>query len=986
MERNGNREETIDEALLARQGETVTAIVRLPRADVSTSQTRTGCIETLREAAGRAQQPVEEFARERDGVTLTNSFWIANAVVLEVDTGRVPLVEIARVPDVERIHGNFEVEAFDDGDRGRFDGTTDDESAIVWEPSEDGVESTDHGEHTYGLEQINVPEVWDEHGTQGEGVKVAVLDTGIDVDHPDLHLYSDDPDDPTYPGGWAEFDGDGEQIAGSEPYDSDGHGTHVSGTVAGGGESGTHIGVAPDVDLVHGLVLPGGTGSFVQIIGGIQWAVEEAADVINMSLGAGGYFSDIVDPLQNAQSAGALPVSACGNSGEGTSGSPANVYGAGMAVGASDEDEKIADFSSGELIDTDDAWGDDAPDDWPEEYVVPDVAAPGVAVKSSVPGGGYDDGDGTSMASPHVAGVAALMVSASAGSLSPTEMWNVFEDTAWKPDDWDEEEDAEWAIDGKDSRYGKGIVDAKAAVDQVALDSGIEGTVTDSEGTPREDIVVEADADWFDTTDGNGEYAISLQPGDYTVTADAFGFEKESDEGVLVSEDAFTERNFTLETDLDGRLLDAQPAAIEGGESLHATIAVAHADTATVSQEGSYAENDVTLEFDGEPVDFDEPIGMDGGINEVVLSVSTAPDTAGEIALSVTLDDGSGSVAVSTGSTAVHDELQRVGVIDANNAYDDDVVATLDATLDSVYRAETTTTETVVGEPGSYVAVVAHTLDDTRITEFVEATETAAIGVVYLDQYAPDAPNAARALSQFATESDAISETGRDLGGSVPVSYEAVEEHPLLGGIDVDEAVAIHTGPDGDHTWFDLVDEQDAFDVVADVSHDEAVAGSGLAVDGETRTVLAGTLGRSQWVPGSVFTDDANEILASAVESVVPEDSQTSIDVSGATIAPEEEAMIEITAETVDEVVVRGLWTDWVVDVSESDGGTVTPAVETEGSVTVDWGDDVRSSTSLSITLSPPKRYESGRYVIEATASSPDGTASETAILEIKPP
>jgi subtilisin family serine protease len=372
-----------------------------------------------------------------------SQFWITNAVIIDVDTTRLPLEAIAQIPGVQRIHDNFEVQPLD-GDGSRADG----------EPVDNTTQ--DHGDNTYGLGLISAPAVWDQFETRGAGARVAVLDTGVDPDHPDIDLASN---------GWAEFDSTGNQID-SDPYDSNGHGTHVSGTVSGGSESGTHIGVAPDVELYHGGVLTDEGGTIGAVIGGIEWTVEENADVINMSLGVSAKYDSFVEPLQNAQAAGTLPVSAIGNDGEVTSGSPGNVYGAGISVGAVNDSEAVASFSGGERIQKSD-WSS-PPSDWPDEYIVPDVAAPGVDVNSSVPGGGYDDTfDGTSMASPHVAGVACLMVAASGGSVTPDVIWNTLEATATKPSDWDERQ-ANAAIDGKDTRYGKGIVDALAAVAQVS--------------------------------------------------------------------------------------------------------------------------------------------------------------------------------------------------------------------------------------------------------------------------------------------------------------------------------------------------------------------------------------------------------------------------------------------------------------------------------------------------------------------------------------
>jgi len=347
---------TIDERLVDRDGGRITVVVRLPE---PTNRTGSGAgwIDRLRGHAAQSQEVLEEFASGRAGVRMESQFWITNAVVLTVHTDAVSLQEVAALPGVERIHENFELEPLDRGSAG-------------------DVGTFTQGETTYGLDQINVPAVWEEFETQGSGARVAVLDTGIDPDHPDLDLAE---------GGWAEFDSDGNRID-SDPYDDSDHGTHVSGTVAGGDANGTHIGVAPDVKLYHGGVLTDSGMTFSAIVGGVEWAVEEDVDVINMSLGPkgdnGGYVADMIVPLQNAKAAGSYPVSACGNDGEGTSGTPANVYDAGLAVGATDANEDVTEFSSGESILTADDWSDaeqSLVEDWPDEYVVPDVAAPATA-------------------------------------------------------------------------------------------------------------------------------------------------------------------------------------------------------------------------------------------------------------------------------------------------------------------------------------------------------------------------------------------------------------------------------------------------------------------------------------------------------------------------------------------------------------------------------------------------------------------------------
>ncbi|MEU8288163.1 S8 family serine peptidase [Micromonospora sp. NPDC048905] len=241
--------------------------------------------------------------------------------------------------------------------------------------------------------QVGAPQVW-ASGNTGKGVDVAVLDTGIDVSHPD-------------------FAG---QIAATESFvpgetvrDVFGHGTHVASTIAGTGAAsgGTEKGVAPGVRLHVGKVLgDNNSGQDSWIISGMEWAVrEQHAKIVNMSLGADP--TDGTDPMSVAlnelsEETGALFVVAAGNTGPSqyTIGSPGSADAA-LTVGAVDGNDTLADFSSqGPRI------GDRA--------LKPDLTAPGVGVlaarsQASAGEGWYRLGDGTSMATPHVAGAAALL-------------------------------------------------------------------------------------------------------------------------------------------------------------------------------------------------------------------------------------------------------------------------------------------------------------------------------------------------------------------------------------------------------------------------------------------------------------------------------------------------------------------------------------------------------------------------------------------------
>ncbi len=239
-----------------------------------------------------------------------------------------------------------------------------------------------------GVGQTGAPEAWD-LGYDGTGTTVAVLDTGYDPEHPDLagrvRLAQD-------------FTGQGVE-------DQDGHGTHVASTVAGTGAADpSKVGMAPGADLIVGKVLGWSGGQTSWIIAGMEWAVAQGADAVNMSLGSGAP-TDCTDPMAQATAAlteqtGTLFVIAAGNSGaKQTVSSPGCVEGA-LTVGAVDPEGGTAPFSSrGSVLGNHD--------------IKPDIAAPGVQIvgaQAGSPGGiDYTVMSGTSMASPHVAGAAAIL-------------------------------------------------------------------------------------------------------------------------------------------------------------------------------------------------------------------------------------------------------------------------------------------------------------------------------------------------------------------------------------------------------------------------------------------------------------------------------------------------------------------------------------------------------------------------------------------------
>ncbi|MFJ3043119.1 S8 family peptidase [Streptomyces tendae] len=255
-----------------------------------------------------------------------------------------------------------------------------------------------------GVAQIGAPTAWTA-GYDGKGVKVAVLDTGVDSGHADLPRGSKVVAERNF-------------TPSADARDHFGHGTHVASTVAGTGarSGGRYKVVAPAAQIISGKVLgDDGSGDDAGIIAGMEWAVAEGAPIVNLSLGSAD--TPGADPLEEAvdrlsRETGTLFVVAAGNEGPGDSslGSPGTADEA-LTVGAVDSDERIAPFSSR---------GPRAVD----AAVKPDVTAPGVDITAAAaegslfdldpgiphPAPGYLTISGTSMATPHVAGAAAILL------------------------------------------------------------------------------------------------------------------------------------------------------------------------------------------------------------------------------------------------------------------------------------------------------------------------------------------------------------------------------------------------------------------------------------------------------------------------------------------------------------------------------------------------------------------------------------------------
>lgn len=241
---------------------------------------------------------------------------------------------------------------------------------------------------TWGLKAIRALEAREAFGVSGSGIRVGILDTGL-ASHPDLDgkLALED---------WKDCTNRNE----SRPYDGNGHGTHCAGTICGNPLSGMQIGVAPKASLVVGKILSDRGHGYVEwILEGMQWIATRNVGMVSNSWGSSGMQGAFHDAVKAWRKLGILPVFAAGNNGprSGTVGSPGG-FEESFAIGATTNEEKMAHFSSRGPV----RWGG-------KTYVKPNVSAPGKNVTSCSPKGGYWTISGTSMATPHVTGLCALV-------------------------------------------------------------------------------------------------------------------------------------------------------------------------------------------------------------------------------------------------------------------------------------------------------------------------------------------------------------------------------------------------------------------------------------------------------------------------------------------------------------------------------------------------------------------------------------------------
>ncbi|MEI7055617.1 carboxypeptidase regulatory-like domain-containing protein [Nocardioides sp. CCNWLW239] len=448
------------------------------------------------------------------------TYAISNAILVK-DAPEELALKLAADPEIKSVHERAKVSLVEPVKK---------EAST---PAPQGIE--------WGIDFVNAPEAW-EQGATGAGIVVSSVDSGTDYTHPALvNQYRGNNGDGTFTHDYNWYDAYDDCSNG--PCDLDGHGTHTMGTMVGDDGAGNQIGVAPDAEWIE---TNGCCGSDAGLLESGWWLLEptdangenpdvsKRPHVINNSWGWNGvgYIDSFFDDVNAAwNAAGQFSTWSSGNPGsmcQGTSSPGANTLT--YAVGAVDSAGRIASFSGR-------GPGQDG-------LTKPNIAAPGVNVRSSLPGGSYGSYNGTSMAAPHVAGAVAAL-----WSYNPTLVGNVEEtrrllnEAATNVDDTTCGGTAE-----NNNVYGEGHLDLARLIALAPAEGGtVAGTVT-SGGEPIEGATVELDGATLDrtlTTDAEGHFSADVYVGEYELTASAFGFVTETG-AVTVAEDATATVDFDL--------------------------------------------------------------------------------------------------------------------------------------------------------------------------------------------------------------------------------------------------------------------------------------------------------------------------------------------------------------------------------------------------------------------------------------------------------
>lgn len=442
------------------------------------AERRVFVVKELKAFAEVSQHDLKRVLSEMEShgmVSSVRSLWSANTLYFEAT--KLAILDLAERTDIETITLNTQHQWIAEGETPKPASAT--------------------RETTPNITKVKADQVW-ELGYTGAGVVVAVVDSGVNYNHLDLadHLWD----------GGEEFPHHGYDIVNddNDPMDDKGHGTHCAGTVLGDGTAGSLTGMAPEATLMCVKSIRGdGFGGAVNIAGGMEWSVEHGCDLISMSLGMVG--AGVADKeilrrtCESILDAGIVALVCAGNEGinilQMMYPIPNNVrvpascpppyldpdqmvnpgpLSCVVAVGAVNYNDAAADFTSQGPV----TWQDTEFGDYAYNpgigLIRPDVCAPGVGIKSLdyENTSGYTNMDGTSQATPCVAGIVALMLQKNP-ELTPAEICRILEETSVK------------LTPTKSNVTGVGRVDALAAVNAVQTWDGVEETALNANLFPN---------------------------------------------------------------------------------------------------------------------------------------------------------------------------------------------------------------------------------------------------------------------------------------------------------------------------------------------------------------------------------------------------------------------------------------------------------------------------------------------------------------------
>jgi subtilisin family serine protease len=775
------------------------------------------------------------------------SFWIVNALKV---TGDAELIaELAARPEVKHI--------------------TADRTYEIPEPTEAEIEEQIE-QVEWGIANIRANEAWAEFGTEGEGIVVGSIDTGVLFTHPALVAqYRGNNGDGTFDHNYNWHDPS--NVCGNPslaPCDNNGHGTHVHGTMVGDGGPGNKIGVAPKAEWIAAKGCESTSCSQSALLSSGQFILaptnlqgqspnpDKRPHIVNNSWGGGATTDPWYRPTVEAWvAAGIFPQFANGNT-QGTAGcnsasNPGNLPES-YSSGAYDVNNVIGSFSNRGPS----AFGG---------IIKPNIAAPGVAIRSAWNNGAYNTISGTSMASPHVAGVVALMWSAASALERDI-------DTTRELLDLTARDTSNLVCGGtpeNNNVFGQGRVDAFAAVEESPRGptGTLQGTVTDAEsGNPvaGATVSIEGPVSRSRTTAADGTYSITLPVGDYDVTVSRFAYQSQT-KSAAVTEGAETTLDFALERapskTITGKVTDgtsnghtwplyAKVSAKDTpekaytnpltGEYTLSLPANATYELVFESQYPGYASKTVEVELEDENVTEDVQLHVE--------RCASAPGYEFTGSIAVLGDDASDRI---------------VGYLESEGI---PATALTWATLPATAAAMEEYDVIVVNRPGTPPGGAA------TFNAFLANTDAAGTNVIFLDTWSTSG-NGIWMLWNY-TGNPATRATG--FSSSIQsLSYQVTAEHPILSGLSVDDHSIFDTASTfKDHAWFGGY-TGDGRQVIANAfRNDLGVRGGGIGVQerASNRHVLLSMHASSAFAGPRFWHEDAKTVFLNSLAWAVGAD------------------------------------------------------------------------------------------------------------------